>query len=234
MIWCYSASIAHWRTFRSPLTAVWEPTEVSMGANLRTRLPVCSKPRCSVRVSPSDNYSSNMELAIEALIRMKMSQLASYQSISGETRFKQDIKDGRTVSSLFPYHPHKLIVHVPLWKKHSWSNQIEGGVHKRVQNVNKMRGLGQEAIAHTSRDCIRALRSRRTRARTRAATAKHDALESPESSTGRKVDCFLPPPAVLPILCLWEHQLQQIIHSCRKALCYWELQQHLSLPIVVY
>lgn len=152
VIWCYSASIAHWRTVRRPLTAVWEPTEVSMGANLRTRLPVCSKPRCSVRVSPSDNYSSNMELAIEALIRMKMSQLASYQSISGETRFKQDIKDGRTVSSLFPNHPHKLIVRVPLWKKkHSWSNQIEGGVHKRVQNVNKIRGLGREAIAHTSR-----------------------------------------------------------------------------------
>lgn len=57
------------------------------------------------RVSPSDNYSSNMELAIEALIRMKMSQLASYQSISGESRFKQDIKDGRTVSSLFPLSP---------------------------------------------------------------------------------------------------------------------------------
>lgn len=46
-----------------------------------------------------------MELAIEALIRMKMSQLASYQSISGESRFKQDIKDGRTVSSLFPLSP---------------------------------------------------------------------------------------------------------------------------------
>lgn len=84
-----------------PLAAVWEPTEVNMGANLRTRLPVCPKSLCSVRVSPRDNYSSNMELAIEALIRIKMSQLASYQSISGESRFKQDIKDGGTVSSLF-------------------------------------------------------------------------------------------------------------------------------------
>lgn len=47
-----------------------------------------------------------MELAIEALIRMKMSQLARYQSVSGETRFKQDIKDGRPVTSLFLISPH--------------------------------------------------------------------------------------------------------------------------------
>lgn len=63
---------------------------------------------CSVRVSPYDNYSSNVELAIEALIRMKMSQLVSYQSISRESRFKQDIKDGRTVSSLFILSPPQI------------------------------------------------------------------------------------------------------------------------------
>lgn len=42
----------------------------------------------------------DVELAMEALIRMEMSQLVAYQSISRETRFKQDIKDGRAVSSL--------------------------------------------------------------------------------------------------------------------------------------
>lgn len=46
-----------------------------------------------------------MELAIEALIRMEMSQLGLYQSISRESRFKQDIKDGGAVSSLVPVTP---------------------------------------------------------------------------------------------------------------------------------
>lgn len=65
-----------------------------------------------------------MELAIEALIRMKMSQLASYQSISGESRFKQDIKDGRTVSSLFPLSPPQVDARPP--KTRSGSNQTGG------------------------------------------------------------------------------------------------------------
>lgn len=46
-----------------------------------------------------------MELANEALIRMEMSQLVAYQSISRETRFEQDIKDGRAVSSLVQVTP---------------------------------------------------------------------------------------------------------------------------------
>lgn len=49
--------------------------------------------------------AGNMELAIEALIRMEMSQLGLYQSISRESRFKQDIKDGGAVSSLVPVTP---------------------------------------------------------------------------------------------------------------------------------
>lgn len=86
----------------APLTAVWGThSSVHGGQICAPASPSAPKARRSVRVSPSDNYSSNMELAIEALIRMKMSQLASYQSISGESRFKQDIKDGGTVSSLF-------------------------------------------------------------------------------------------------------------------------------------
>lgn len=69
-----------------------------------------------------------MELAIEALIRMKMSQLARYQSISGESTFKQDIKDGGTVSSLFLITPMSSYSrHVALQKKKNTpSNQIEG------------------------------------------------------------------------------------------------------------
>lgn len=86
----------------APLTAVWGTHSSVHGGQICTPASLSApKARHSVRVSPSDNYSSNMELAIEALIRMKMSQLASYQSISGESRFKQDIKDGGTVSSLF-------------------------------------------------------------------------------------------------------------------------------------
>lgn len=82
------------------------PVGSPLGPNVRSRsrsrsAPARDAPGCA-RVSPTDNYSSNMELAMEALIRMKMSQLAAYQSISG---FKQDIKDGRTVSLLFPWSP---------------------------------------------------------------------------------------------------------------------------------
>lgn len=167
----------------APPTAVWEPTEVSMGAILRTRLPVCPKSRCSVRVSPRDNYSCNMELAIEALIRMKMSQLARYQSISGETRFKEDIKDGGTVSSLIPNHPHKF--RARLSQNTRGPVTLKVGVHKRLHDVNKYVGRG-------GGDCARIQRLQRS-TRTRAAPVEHDALESP----GRKVDCFLPPPALL-------------------------------------
>ena len=87
----------------------------------------------SVRVSPSDNYSSNTEVANEALIRMKMSQLARYQSISGESTFKQDIKDGGTVSSLFLITPMSSYSrHVALQKK----KKTQPPIRSRVQ-INK-------------------------------------------------------------------------------------------------
>lgn len=123
--WMFGRSTT-WTT----LPAVWEPT----GANLRTRLSVCPRSGWRARVSPSDNYSSNMELAIEALIRMKMSQLASYQSISGESRFKQDIKDGRTVSSLFPLSaPHVWRQRTGLWNPYLCATRLKvSWINKKI------------------------------------------------------------------------------------------------------
>lgn len=74
----------------SPPAAAWDPSDLNIGGK---PAPACQDSPAH-RVSPGDNYSSNMELAIEALIRMKMSQLVFYQSVSGGSRLKQDIKDG--------------------------------------------------------------------------------------------------------------------------------------------